>query len=145
MVNHRMVAVAEALGPFPAGGVKCNCESCPAGDMHSNYAVRESLRTDFGGQNAEISMDIGGPMPIKSARGNRWPNAIRDRHGRYIAIYFFPTKDQVLPSVKQYLVDTKKLAKDLGTISFNPNMIVTDDDMLYVSKEFTAWTRDNNI
>ena len=145
LVKHDMLLGLRDLGPFPTHGVKGNCEACPIGEMHSNFVARKSNRVDHGGQNADLFMDIGGPWPVQSSKGYRYWNLIRERHGRHMAIYFMKTKDQVLDTVKQYLVDMKQTAIDLGCVCYNVELIMTDDDSLYVSKAFNSFTRDNNI
>ena len=39
----------------------------------------------------------------------------------------------------------KQTAIDLGCVCYNVELIMTDDDSLYVSKAFNSFTRDNNI
>ena len=131
MQLHDMVKGLSSLEKFDRH-VGTACHDCPHGHAHSRPVPHSSARTPTA-PNECIYMDVGGPMPVRGLNDELYFNMCRCKYLGHRVIYFMKSKDEIVGTVRQYLVETRAIDLKVAHIEYSVKLIVTDSDKLYIA------------
>ena len=104
VVTHQMLDGLPDLGKFPVEGVKKFCDSCHIGEQHRRHVPEQSTRDHDDPEGIDLFIDIGGPWPVRSSRGNIMWLLLRERNNAHLAIYFTKSKENMEKVFDQYMI-----------------------------------------
>ena len=142
MLVHNMVDGLQSLGDFDRH-VGTPCHDCPHGHAHARPVPHASSRIPSGPAEC-VHMDIGGPMPVRGLNSELYFNMAKCKYLGHRVIYFMKTKDEIVETVRQYILETRMIDKQVYC-EYKLDLIVTDSDKLYMSSAFANLEREHNI
>ena len=145
VVTHQMLDGLPDLGKFPFEGVKKFCDSCHIGEQHRRHVPEQSTRDHEDPEGIDLFIDIGGPWPVRSSRGNIMWLLLRERNNAHLAIYFTKNKENMEKVFDQYIIDVDDKRKQIGAVHVDVRLVAHDDDICFLSKAFKNLVREKKI
>ena len=110
-------------------GIEHNCDACKAGKMHRiPFGSAESSTTSVKGPLDLVHSDVMGPVQTTGFNGERYVLTATDDFSRRLEVFTLRTKAQVLPFLKEWIVQVE-LAQERKLKSFR-----SDNGGEYTSK-----------
>ena len=142
MLIHNMIDGIQSLGAFDRI-VGTPCHDCPHGHAHARPVEHVSKRIPSGPGEC-VHMDVGGPMPVRGLNDELYFNMAKCKYLGHRIIYFMKTKDEIVETVRQYILETRMRDKEVYC-EYKLDLIVTDSDKLYMSAAFSKLESEHNI
>jgi hypothetical protein len=83
-------------------------------------------------------------MPVRGLNSELYFNMAKCKYLGHRAIYFMKTKDEVVDTVRQYILETRMIDKQVYC-EYKLDLTVTDSDKLYMSSAFANLEREHNL